>query len=159
MQTFLPYRDFKKSAAVLDYKRLGKQRVETMQLLSSLTNLKYDVELEKVVTASQKGWKNHPASRMWKNYERALLEYQKAICLEWTSRGYKDNCLSRTEAIFEESSCDRKLVIPEWLTEELCSSHRAALLFKDEDFYSQFGWEEKPSYDYKWPVELKKNSS
>ena len=28
MQTFLPYPDFKQSAACLDYSRLGKQRVE-----------------------------------------------------------------------------------------------------------------------------------
>jgi len=30
MQTFLPYADFKLSTRVLDYKRLGKQRVEAM---------------------------------------------------------------------------------------------------------------------------------
>lgn len=29
MQTFLPYPDFKKSAQCLDYRRLGKQRVDS----------------------------------------------------------------------------------------------------------------------------------
>ena len=32
MQTFLPYADFKRSAESLDNKRLGKQRVEAMQI-------------------------------------------------------------------------------------------------------------------------------
>ena len=33
MQTFLPYADFLASAKALDQKRLGKQRVETIQVL------------------------------------------------------------------------------------------------------------------------------
>ena len=36
MQTFLPYPDFQISASVLDYRRLGKQRVECKQLLTAL---------------------------------------------------------------------------------------------------------------------------
>ena len=32
MQTFLPYQNFIKSAKCLDYKRLGKQRVEALQI-------------------------------------------------------------------------------------------------------------------------------
>lgn len=38
MQTFLPYADFAKSAASLDMMRLGKQRVETYQILQKLVN-------------------------------------------------------------------------------------------------------------------------
>ena len=36
MQTFLPVADFVESARMLDYKRLGKQRVEGMQLLNAM---------------------------------------------------------------------------------------------------------------------------
>jgi len=36
MQTFLPFPDFKKSASCLDYKRLGKQRVEGLQILNAI---------------------------------------------------------------------------------------------------------------------------
>ena len=32
MQTFLPYPDFRESLESLDYKRLGKQRVEAWQI-------------------------------------------------------------------------------------------------------------------------------
>ena len=35
MQTFLPYENFAASAAVLDNKRLGKQRVETLQVIKA----------------------------------------------------------------------------------------------------------------------------
>ena len=34
MQIFLPYKSFKKSAEVLDYQRLGKQRVEALQIIN-----------------------------------------------------------------------------------------------------------------------------
>ena len=36
MQTFLPYDDFVLSLDCLDYRRLGKQRVESMQLLNAM---------------------------------------------------------------------------------------------------------------------------
>lgn len=41
MQTFLPYPDFAQSAACLDNKRLGKQRVECLQILRALSKGKY----------------------------------------------------------------------------------------------------------------------
>ena len=37
VQTFLPYADFERSARTLDRKRLGKQRVETIQVVRALT--------------------------------------------------------------------------------------------------------------------------
>jgi hypothetical protein len=36
MQTFLPYPNFKKSLQILDYRRLGKQRVEAYQIIRIL---------------------------------------------------------------------------------------------------------------------------
>lgn len=70
MQTFLPYPDITLSAAVLDYKRLGKQRVEAMQILNALAGLK-------------RGWTNHPAVRMWRGYEDGLAAYHDACISEW----------------------------------------------------------------------------
>ena len=78
MQTFLPYEDFAQAAKCLDSKRLGKQRVEALQILNAL--LKPDA----------KGWKNHPAVKMWRGNERTLIEYGVAICDEWTRRGHRD---------------------------------------------------------------------
>ena len=37
MQTFTPYSDFQASARALDNKRLGKQRVEVIQIVRAIT--------------------------------------------------------------------------------------------------------------------------
>jgi hypothetical protein len=81
MQTFLPYADFNESAKVLDRARLGKQRVEAIQILKTISN--------------GGGWAKHPAIRMWRNHEESLILYGLAICDEWISRGYKDGCKSQ----------------------------------------------------------------
>ena len=55
MQTFLPYKSFRNSFESLDYKRLGKQRVEARQVLNILRD-----------KTQTKGWRNHPITKMWK---------------------------------------------------------------------------------------------
>ena len=70
MQTFLPEVTFTASAKALDNKRLGKQRVEVLQLLRALSG-------------ESKGWVNHPACKMWHGFEMALAVYGLAICDEW----------------------------------------------------------------------------
>jgi hypothetical protein len=67
VNTFLPFPQFTKSAQALDYKRLGKQRVEAWQILQALRG-------------ETKGWTNHPATKMWRGHEKALCEYGIAIC-------------------------------------------------------------------------------
>ena len=62
MQTFLPFPDFARSAAVLDPPRLGKQRVENVQILRGLT-------------VAGHGYRHHPAVKMWAGYEEALVRY------------------------------------------------------------------------------------
>ena len=64
MQTFLPHESFKKSLKVLDWRRLGKQRVEAHQVLNVLLG-----------RTETKGWVNHPITRMWDGYEPALQLY------------------------------------------------------------------------------------
>lgn len=81
MQTFLPYADFSETAKVLDYRRLGKQRVEGLQLLKILNG----------DTGKKKGWVNHPATKMWKGHRGYLKKYTQTIINEWISRGYNNN--------------------------------------------------------------------
>ena len=137
MNTFLPYPDFKQSARVLDRQRLGKQRVEALQLL------------EAIRYGSQ--WRHHPACKMWLGYANALVLYGKTICDEWISRGYKDNsCWPKIEFI----------VLPWWLgNEKFHSAHRAALLAKDSFWYGSLGWKEKPGINYWWPEGIKNASN
>lgn len=123
MQTFLPYQDFAQSAACLDRLRLGKQRVETLQILQTLNG-------------DSHGWRNHPVVKMWNDYTEALIEYGCAICDEWLQRGYRDTCRGKIVAY----SWGGEAVKPPWLTEEFCLSHRQRLLSKDPIYYSQFNW-------------------
>lgn len=136
MQTFLPYDDFLQSVKVLDYRRLGKQRVETFQVLNILLG-----------RTESKGWTNHPVTRMWRGYEDALKLYQNFTIKEWIDRGYK-NTMS-----FEEISDMRKITLPHWFgNNDFHRSHRSNLLRKDFNYYSQF-FDEPDNLEYIWPVE------
>jgi hypothetical protein len=136
MQTFLPYADLQESVRVLDYRRLGKQRVETFQVLNIL--------LDRTPT---KGWRNHPVTVMWTGYESALQLYQNYTIQEWISRGYKNTML------LEEIDIDiDSVVMPPWFgLEEFHRSHRSNLLRKDYEYYSQY-FDEDPNLPYYWPA-------
>jgi hypothetical protein len=138
MQTFLPYASFAHSAAVLDYKRLGKQRVETWQILNALQG-------------KSKGWVNHPATRMWRGYEEALACYGDAICFEWIRRGYQDTLLPRFHSLITHNAP----VLPSWFGDEaLHLSHRSNLVRKDPNYYRKY-WSDVPdNMPYVWPVPL-----
>jgi hypothetical protein len=136
MQTFLPLPDFQDSAKVLDYRRLGKQRVESKQIYLALTEPNY-------------GWKHHPAVKMWKGYEPALLVYGFAMCVEWRSRGYKDTLTK----FFKSHLHHNSIAYPPWFGDvTFHASHRAALLMKNFDYYKQFNWTETPNIAYVWPA-------
>jgi hypothetical protein len=147
MQTFLPYKSFTKSASVLDMKRLGKQRVETLQILQCL-------HAEK-----KSRWYTHPAVQMWKNNIPCLVDYGVAICREWIARGYKDTCLNKILNFQLQESSNPPL----WLGhEKFHSAHRGILLDKNYDWYKQFNWTDKrlykinDSYPYYWPTKENK---
>ena len=130
MQTFLPYESFEESASVLDWRRLGKQRVEGMQIINAINNPK------------KQGWQNHPATIMWTPYVNALKLYTNVIILEWIKRGYNNNM-----ELYDFNNLEK----PHWLgKEEFHSSHRANLLRKDYESYSKFGWKENPEAPYGW---------
>jgi hypothetical protein len=141
VQTFLPYKDFTESAKVLDMKRLGKQRVEVLQLLNSFFKPDY------------KGWKNHPAREMWRGYENALVRYGQFICIEWTNRGYKDTCYQKISAFYDNSKTTAE---PEWIgREDIHLSHKSRLIQKFPEHYKPI-WPDVPdNLEYVWPVSLK----
>lgn len=131
MQTFVPSTSFLECARVLDYRRLGKQRVECKQILNAMQR-------------TSGGWVNHPATVMWRNYQPALRVYMRVIILEWIDRGYKNNMEIPDSEPYE---------LPEWWGyEPLHKSHRSALLDKDFEFYyGMHRWEDEPKLDYIWP--------
>lgn len=133
MQTFLPYPNLKKSLKTLDSRRLGKQRVEAFQILNILLK-----------RTDRKGWRNHPAVKMWKGYENALKLYlNKAIKL-WISKGYKNTMKLET--------IEGKIRFPPWFgKKEFHNAHKSNLLRKDKDFYFEFSKEVPNDLCYVWP--------
>lgn len=138
MQTFLPYEDFVDSARVLDNKRLGKQRVETFQLLNVIRGVdKFGVP------KIHKGWVNHPATVMWREYPQALALYGYAMCMEWKRRGFNDSLLTKFWDVVEPYGgvpiSEIEISYPYWLgREEFHLSHQSNLLRKDFGYYIQF---------------------
>lgn len=131
MQTFLPYPDFASSLRVLDPRRLGKQRLEALQLL-------------RAISGQGSGWSRHPAATMWRGYDNALKQYHNLAIDEWVRRGYRNN--------MPKKRIQGPVVYPPWLGDEAFhASHRSNLLRKDRAYYSAFGWTEPDDLPYVWP--------
>ncbi|WP_059005981.1 MSMEG_6728 family protein [Streptomyces specialis] len=150
MQTFLPYPDFARSAEALDARRLGKQRVEALQVLRGLTVPGY-------------GWRRHPAVRMWAGYEEALVRYGLEVCRVWTAGGRQDTCAGSLAADFAALDARRHVrrqdrlaaggELPPWLGDEAFHrSHRSALVRKDPAFYADRFPGVPDDLPYVWPA-------
>lgn len=160
MQTFLPYESFTQSAKCLDNKRLGKQRVECLQILNALEigptqqvynkNLGSSTKAIPVFITRKTPWYNHPAVQMWKGYEDWLCLYARTVCREWISRVFKDILLEK----FDTSTGDVTFTqYPKWLgNQRFHDSHKSNLLRKDPTHYSQFGWDVPNDLPYVWPT-------
>jgi len=132
MQTFLPFPSFIKSLKCLDRQRLGKQRVESKQILD-------------VLTGESKGWINHPCVKMWDGYSEALKVYYNYNLIIWERRGYKNNILKPMEVDMS------KAVYPYWFkNEKFHISHQSNLLRKDYKHYSRF-FDVPTDLPYIWP--------
>lgn len=149
MQTFLPYPDFERSARVLDSKRLGKQRVECIQVVRGLVRPGY-------------GWRRHPAVLMWKGHEEALGRYALTCCAVWTELGFADTCAATITAdlatagvtrIRTQPELEDAGALPSWLGEQRFHlSHRSSLLRKDPGHYAEKFPGDPDDLDYVWPA-------
>ncbi len=123
MQTFLPYPDFRESAAALDTSRLGKQRVEALQILRALVIPDY-------------GWRSHPAVRMWMGHVPALTAYGLAMVDEWVDQGRDDSTRSKIEEFAPDAGVRDEAPLPAWLGDPAFHlAHRSNLIRKDPGFY------------------------
>lgn len=169
MQTFLPYPSFHKSANCLDNRRLGKQRVECLQILNTLflgtisnrcshCHKIYKRGLMSCPHCDYNGfdiiktpWYNHPAVQMWKGYEWALFDYTADMCCEWQERGFKDSVRTKIKGIMIKFPYAQNT--PPWLgNEKFHASHRSNLLRKNPSYYGVYGWKEPDNLPYYWPT-------
>lgn len=128
MQTFLPFPHFIKSLKTLDNKRLGKQRVECLQMLNDQ-------------------WANHPACVMWRGYHDALHSYAQTAVDIWVERGMNNSLHFSPRLVF---------TLPWWFGNPLVHrSHQLRLLEKDFRHYSVHFRSRQPDdpWGYVWPQE------
>ena len=145
MQTFLPYPGFTDSAAVLDGPRLGKQRVETLQILRALQLPDY-------------GWQNHPAVLMWRGRVPALVNYGLSCVATWRALGRADSTAHQIAEFaprtgtLSQPELRRRGLLPSWLGDErLHQSHRSRLIAKDAGHYRPLFPDTPTDLDYFWP--------
>lgn len=150
VQTFLPYPVFADSARVLDARRLGKQRVETIQVLRALTVPGY-------------GWRYHPAAAMWAGYEEALVCYGLAVCRVWCEIGNADTCATTLlddlshatthHVVRGQAELAAAGEVPPWLGDPaLHRSHQSALVRKDPGHYRRYFPDVADDLPYVWPA-------
>lgn len=154
MQTFLPYPDFAATARILDPRRLGKQRVECLQVLRALTVPGY-------------GWRHHPVVRMWRGHEEALTRYGLEVCHAWCALGRRDTCAATLitewralegtdaprDAPREQAELARVRALPAWLGDpDFHRSHQSALLRKDPAHYRPLFPDVPDDLPYVWPT-------
>jgi Pyrimidine dimer DNA glycosylase len=131
MITFVPFADVTLCAKYLDYRRLGKQRVEAYQIWRALNGL-------------SKGWVNHPATQMWKGHTCFLAMYCNAMIDEWIAQGYR-NFMAKLP------HCSNPRPPPWWGWPPVHLSHQAALNRKKPDYY-HFEETEYMKWGYAWPT-------
>ena len=149
MQTFLPYADFELSARTLDRKRLGKQRVETIQVVRALTR-------------PGNGWVNHPAVLMWRGFEEALGWYGFSCCQAWVELGFSDTCALTIATDLRAAGVDTVRTQPElaaadalppWLgNEAVHRSHQSALVRMGQEHHRPLFPDIPDDLPYVWPV-------
>lgn len=145
MQTFLPYPSFARSAAVLDTARLGKQRIETMQILRAVLLPTY-------------GWQRHPVVLMWRGFVPALTAYGLAVTDTWRARGHADTVRDHivefapeVDGVAQEELASAGL-LPPWVGDEAVhESHRSRLIAKDPAFYGAAFRGTQEGLEYVWP--------
>jgi len=133
MMTFAPFEDPVECAKALDYRRLGKQRVEAYQIWRALRGL-------------SKGWINHPATKMWDGHTCFLALYCNAMIDEWVSRGYR-NTMQKLPR------CARPKPPWWWGWTPVHMSHKAALNRKLPSYYS-FDVGLYTNRGYVWPTKI-----
>ena len=113
--------------------------------------------LRALVFPSYKGWKNHPATKMWRGFTAGLVAYGLAVCEEWTRRGRAD-AVGTTLLEFtggrrqDVAELRRAGALPPWLgLEELHVSHRSALVRKLPEHYRRYFPDVPDDLPYVWP--------
>ena len=170
MNTFLPYCSFERSSKVLDMKRLGKQRVECLQLLNCLEkgpliccvcreSINYKNSNDCACPTGdgphnpiKTPWYSHPCTQMWIGFEGTLASYGIYFCKEWIRRGYKDNI--QHKLIEHLIKWNKNIGDPPFIgNENFHLSMQSNLIRKDPIYYKPiFGNNVPDNLPYVWKI-------
>jgi len=157
MQVFMSEYTFEESAKVLDNKRLVKQLLEGRQILAALAG-------------QTKGWRKHPATRMFEGYEPALFDYLYYVAKEMEQRGYKteNNWNEIVRLALVHFTVDSDYEMPPWFVDRatlhsVVTTHRRSLYNKAPELYPQYEYEASigagfvccDRCNYYWPTHIK----
>jgi hypothetical protein len=113
--------------------------------------------LRALVYPSYRGWKNHPATAMWRGFVAALTAYGLAMCAEWEWRGRADavaaSLLEFTGGVAPDlDDLGRDGRLPPWLGDAAFHrSHRSALVRKLPEHYRAYFPDAPDDLPYVWP--------
>ena len=148
MQTFAPEgRLIDQGFQSLDYRRLGKQRVEAWQILNVLRGVDNDGNPK-----DHKGWVHHPATLIWEGRIAALTLSGMRCCTEWKSRGYKDSLYPRFHDVFRMFVRYGDDPTPPLFLDDIMESHRSNLIRKLPEHYLPLWPDTADDLPYVWPV-------
>jgi len=146
MQTFAPEgRRIEDGFRVLDYKRLGKQRVEAWQILNVLRGVDNEGKPK-----NHKGWVNHPATKMWRGHVTALAFYGVKCCEEWLARGYNDTMLPRFQSVLDDLISKGGDPTPPEFLDMIFLSHQSNLIRKSPEYYRTIYPDVPDDIPYTW---------
>jgi hypothetical protein len=115
MQIFLPSPSCLQTARQLDQRRLNKQIIEAAQIL-------------RAIDGEGKGWRNHPATRMYRPHKNWLQLYRSCLM------AYQQGDMEAASAISHQADAVR----PPFVTDDFCRQHARRLYTKAPELYPQF---------------------
>ena len=132
MQVFHPYKSALKSIQCLDNSRMGKQRLECIQILLANNNIDTEWEVPKSVPP-------HKNVVLWKNYSGYLFYYLGILLNEWEDRGMKNFvCRGMYEKLRNIYGLQENTKRPRFIDNKFIQTQRLSLLNKKMEHYYKF---------------------
>jgi hypothetical protein len=131
MQVFIPFANPKKSAKALDSRRLNKQILESIQILSANMDYNFGWKIPKYI-------KNHPCTELWFYDPKYLIYYILILCSEYKNRFGRthkvdDIMYNNFDVLMIESDNFKNDL--RCINTNMIKKHQELLLSKDYNYY------------------------
>jgi len=132
VQIFVPFAQPYKTARCLDNRRLAKQIIEAIQILSANTKINVGWKIPKYIY-------NHPNTLLWKDDNPYLVYYSLILCdVFYTRRKKHHKSKDLINKHFFNYALESDYIYKnnlKHITPEFCKQHQRKLLEKNYDYY------------------------